>query len=53
VAVVRDPDHASPVSGSWFGAPGSYIGMSATVQVRRRMPVALDVGHNGAEKPAE
>lgn len=47
VAVVRDPDHASPVSGSWFGAPGAFNGMSATVQVSRRVPGAPDVGHNG------
>ena len=47
VAVVRDPDHASPVSGSWYGAPDAYLGMSATVQVRRRLPVDADVVHNG------
>ena len=47
VAMVRDPDHASPVSGSWYGAPGAYLGMSATVQVCRRVPDAVDVVHNG------
>ena len=47
VAMVRDPDHASPVSGSWFGAPGAYVGLSATVQVSRHVPDAADVGHNG------
>ena len=52
VAMVRNPDHASPVSGSWFGTPGSYIGMSASVQVHRRMPGDEDVGHNAAVKPA-
>ena len=36
VAEVRDPALASPISGSWFGTPGAYLGMTATVQVRRR-----------------
>ena len=43
VAVVRDPAFAAPVSGSWFGEPHAYLGMSATVQVHRR-----GVGHNKA-----
>jgi transglutaminase-like putative cysteine protease len=51
VAMVRDPDHASPVSGSWFGPPGAYIGMSATVNVCRRVPDAVDVVHNGDREP--
>jgi transglutaminase-like putative cysteine protease len=36
VGVARDPKHAAPISGSWFGAPDSYIGMQASVQVRRQ-----------------
>ena len=52
VAMVRDPDHASPVSGSWYGAPGAYIGMSATVVVRRRIPGEADVVDNGDLNPA-
>ena len=36
VGVVRDPAFAAPVSGSWFGKPDAYLGMSATVDVRRR-----------------
>lgn len=35
VAVVRDPAFASPISGSWFGEPNAYQGLTATVQVRR------------------
>ena len=35
VGVARDPSQASPVSGSWFGAADAYVGMTATVQVRR------------------
>ncbi|MCP5227604.1 transglutaminase family protein [Accumulibacter sp.] len=35
VGVARDPSQASPISGNWFGAPGAYQGMTATVQVRR------------------
>jgi len=51
VAVVRDPDHASPISGSWYGVAGAYLGMSATVQVRRRVPAEADVVHNGDPDP--
>ena len=38
VAVARDPAHAAPVTGSWFGEPGAYAGMdvSVTVTLRRR-----------------
>ncbi len=36
VAVARDPAFAAPVSGSWFGDPGAYVGLEATVQVSRR-----------------
>jgi transglutaminase-like putative cysteine protease len=35
VGVARDPSQASPISGSWFGAANAYMGMTATVQVRR------------------
>ena len=35
VGVARDPSQASPISGSWFGAADAYLGMAATVQVRR------------------
>jgi transglutaminase-like putative cysteine protease len=35
VGVARDPSQASPISGSWYGAPDAYQGMTATVQVRR------------------
>jgi len=36
VGVARDPEHAAPISGSWFGPAGSYLGLSANVLVRRR-----------------
>ncbi len=36
VGVVRDPAFAAPISGSWFGEPNAYLGMSASVQVHRR-----------------
>jgi transglutaminase-like putative cysteine protease len=36
VAVTRDPAFAAPVSGSWFGAPDAYVGLEATVNVKRR-----------------
>jgi len=35
VAVARDPAFASPLSGSWFGESDAYLGMEATVEVRR------------------
>ena len=38
VGVARDPSQASPISGNWFGAANSYLGMTATVQVRRVTP---------------
>lgn len=44
VGVVRDPAFAAPVSGSWYGEASAYLGMSATVQVRRRATGGL--GHN-------
>ena len=38
VGVARHPSQASPISGSWFGAANAYLGMTATVQVRRVLP---------------
>jgi transglutaminase-like putative cysteine protease len=35
VGVTRDPSHAAPIAGSWFGPPNSYLGLTATVSVRR------------------
>ena len=40
VAVARDPAFASPLSGSWFGSADAYLGMEATVAVRRVDPLA-------------
>jgi transglutaminase-like putative cysteine protease len=36
VGVARDPSQAAPVSGSWYGAADAYLGMQATVVVRRQ-----------------
>lgn len=36
VGVARDPALASPVSGSWYGAPDAYAGMDVAVTVTRR-----------------
>ncbi len=33
VAVARDPLQAVPLSGTWRGAPGSYIDMEVTVDI--------------------
>jgi transglutaminase-like putative cysteine protease len=38
VAVARDPALASPLSGSWYGEADAYLGMEATVNVRRVEP---------------
>lgn len=38
VGVARDPSQAAPVSGSWYGAPDAYLGMDASVMVRRIGP---------------
>ena len=35
VGVVRDPAYAAPVSGSWYGDPDSYVGLEASVEVKR------------------
>lgn len=35
VGVAREPRQAAPVSGSWFGSPGAYLGMEVQVQVQR------------------
>jgi transglutaminase-like putative cysteine protease len=35
VAFTRTPEQAAPVSGSWSGDPGSFLGMNVSVSVRR------------------
>jgi transglutaminase-like putative cysteine protease len=35
VGVARDPSQAAPISGSWFGEPGDYLGMTVNVAVHR------------------
>ena len=36
VGVARDPSQAAPISGSWYGEPGDYLGMTVNVAVKRR-----------------
>ena len=36
VGVARHPSQAAPISGSWYGKPASYLGMTVDVQVRRK-----------------
>ncbi|HEY2926703.1 transglutaminase family protein [Piscinibacter sp.] len=36
VGVARDPSQAAPISGTWYGPADAYVGMNATVQVRRQ-----------------
>jgi transglutaminase-like putative cysteine protease len=35
VGIARDPAHAAPISGSWFGESGDYLGMEVSVTVQR------------------
>ena len=35
VGVARDPSQAAPISGSWYGEPGDYQGMTVNVAVHR------------------
>ena len=39
VGVARDPSHAAPVSGSWYGPSDAFAGLTATVQVSRQADV--------------
>ena len=36
VGVARDPSQAAPISGSWYGEAGDYLGMTVNVVVHRR-----------------
>ena len=36
VGVARDPSQAAPISGSWFGETGDYLGMSVRSSVQQR-----------------
>lgn len=36
VAMARHPRQAAPVSGSWFGRPGAYLGMEVDVKIARK-----------------
>jgi transglutaminase-like putative cysteine protease len=35
VGVARDPSQAPPISGSWYGEAGDYLGMTVSVDVQR------------------
>ena len=36
VGIARDPSQAAPISGSWYGETGDYLGMTVNVAVQRR-----------------
>ena len=36
VGVARHASHASPVSGSWHGFPGDYLGIAVDVLIHKR-----------------
>ena len=40
MALSRKPEQAAPVSGSWFGTAGDFIGLDVSVSVRRIEQVA-------------
>ena len=42
VAVARDPSQAMPLSGTYFGDAGDFLGMTVEVKVRRRTRRACD-----------
>jgi transglutaminase-like putative cysteine protease len=42
VAVVRNPAHAVPLSGTWRGFPSDYLGMDVEVDVRAEETPVLD-----------
>jgi transglutaminase-like putative cysteine protease len=42
VAYTRTPEQAAPVSGSWFGSAGDFLGMTVKVSVRRIDPEAAN-----------
>lgn len=53
VALVRDPDRASPVSGTFIGFPSDYLGMSVQVGVvRAENDIRLQVDETGREADA-
>jgi len=48
VAIARDPYQALPLSGTWSGFPGSYIGMTLAVTVERAEHLDKPAGGQGA-----
>ena len=48
VAIARDPYQALPLSGTWSGFPGSYLGMAVTVEVHRADDAASVGDRRGA-----
>jgi transglutaminase-like putative cysteine protease len=47
VAVVRDPVQATPLSGTWEGAAGDYLGMDVEVQVTAEQTPDVTRRHAG------
>jgi transglutaminase-like putative cysteine protease len=47
VAVVRDPVQATPLSGTWEGAAGDYLGMDVEVQVTAEQSPDVSRRHAG------
>jgi len=47
VAVARHPAQAMPLSGSWFGSSGDYLGMTVDVRVHKAAEVPIDVPLEG------
>lgn len=52
VAVVREPDHATPLHGTYFGVPSDHIGMEVQVTVTSGYPAATPATHPSATRTA-
>jgi transglutaminase-like putative cysteine protease len=52
VAVVRDPDHATPLHGTFIGFPSDHLGMEVQVRITSDPPEALRATRAQFDQPA-
>jgi transglutaminase-like putative cysteine protease len=52
VAVVRDPDHATPLHGTFIGIPSDHLGMEVQVRITSDPPEALRATRAQSDQPA-
>ena len=48
VAVVRDPDHATPLHGTFIGLPSDHLGMEVQVRITSDPPEAIRATRQGS-----